>query len=105
VESGFALLSTPDIWKFRVLLPPRDEQMAIVAFLDRETERTDALVAKVQPSTLIEIINERFGATFTPADELFFSQIREEDGDVIVKHGSRVLATDPAEAFARSSLR
>ncbi len=29
-------------------------------------------------STLIEQINERFGTDFTPADELFFHQIREE---------------------------
>ena len=34
--------------------------------------------AKVELSALIEIINERFGTTFTEADELFFSQIREE---------------------------
>ena len=33
---------------------------------------------KVELSTLIEMINERFGASFTAADELFFGQIREE---------------------------
>ncbi len=33
---------------------------------------------QVELSTLIDIINERFGTDFTPADELFFSQIREE---------------------------
>ena len=33
---------------------------------------------KVELSKLIEIINERFGTSFTEADELFFSQIREE---------------------------
>jgi type I restriction enzyme R subunit len=33
---------------------------------------------KVELSKLIEIINERFGTSFTQADELFFSQIREE---------------------------
>jgi type I restriction enzyme R subunit len=32
----------------------------------------------VELSTLIELINERFGTDFTPADELFFNQIREE---------------------------
>lgn len=32
----------------------------------------------VELSTLIEIINDRFGTEFTPADELFFNQIREE---------------------------
>ena len=33
---------------------------------------------QVELSTLIDLINERFGTDFTPADELFFSQIREE---------------------------
>jgi type I restriction enzyme R subunit len=33
---------------------------------------------KVELSALIQTINERFGTTFTEADELFFSQIREE---------------------------
>ncbi len=31
-----------------VVLPPPDEQRAITAFLDRETARIDALVAKVR---------------------------------------------------------
>lgn len=33
---------------------------------------------KVELSTLIELINDRFGTNFTQADELFFNQIREE---------------------------
>ena len=33
---------------------------------------------QVELSTLIDLINERFGTDFTPADELFFNQIREE---------------------------
>jgi type I restriction enzyme R subunit len=33
---------------------------------------------QVELSRLIDIVNERFGTSFTPADELFFSQIREE---------------------------
>ena len=32
----------------------------------------------VELSRLIDIINEKFGTDFKPADELFFSQIREE---------------------------
>ena len=31
----------------------------------------------VQLSTLVEQLNERFGADFTPADQLFFDQVRE----------------------------
>ena len=33
---------------------------------------------KIKLSRLIDIINERFGTDFKPADELFFNQIREE---------------------------
>lgn len=33
---------------------------------------------KVKLSRLIDIVNERFGTDFKPADELFFNQIREE---------------------------
>jgi len=33
---------------------------------------------KVELSRLIDVVNQRFGTEFTPADELFFSQIREE---------------------------
>ena len=32
----------------------------------------------VELSQLLDLINERFGTEFTPADELFFNQIREE---------------------------
>jgi type I restriction enzyme R subunit len=33
---------------------------------------------KIKLSKLIDIVNERFGTEFKPADELFFNQIREE---------------------------
>jgi len=33
---------------------------------------------EVELSRLIDVLNERFGTTFRPADELFFDQIREE---------------------------
>jgi type I restriction enzyme R subunit len=48
--------------------------------LDGPTEVGSGLVAdeKVALSTLVELINQRFGTSFTEADELFFSQIREE---------------------------
>ena len=32
---------------------------------------------EVQLSTLVEKLNERFGTEFTPADQLFFEQVRE----------------------------
>ena len=48
--------------------------------LDGPTEVGSAVVSdeKVALSTLVELINQRFGTSFTEADELFFSQIREE---------------------------
>jgi len=41
-------LSSVDVRKIRLGAPPEPEQRAIVAFLDRETARIDALVAKVR---------------------------------------------------------
>jgi len=52
---------------------------------------------KVELSTLIEIINERFGTTFTAADELFFSQIREEA--VADEQLQQAATANPLEAF------
>ncbi|HHV55574.1 MAG TPA: restriction endonuclease subunit S [Firmicutes bacterium] len=46
-------------------LPPTDEQRAIVAFLDRETAKIDALVAKKQ--RLIELLQEKRTALITRA--------------------------------------
>ena len=52
---------------------------------------------KVELSALIEIINERFGTTFTEADELFFSQIREE---AVADEALQQAATaNPLDAF------
>ena len=50
---------------FRVELPPFSEQRAITAFLDRETARIDALVAKKQ--RLIELLQEQRTALITRA--------------------------------------
>ena len=67
--------------------------------LDGPTEVGTGVVEdeKVELSALIEIINERFGTTFTEADELFFSQIREE---AIADEALQQAATaNPLEAF------
>lgn len=67
--------------------------------LDGPTEVGTAVVEdeKVELSTLIEMINDRFGTTFTPADELFFSQIREE---AIADEALQQAATaNPLDAF------
>ncbi|MBE3074301.1 MAG: DEAD/DEAH box helicase family protein, partial [Actinobacteria bacterium] len=67
--------------------------------LDGPTEVGTAVISeeKVELSTLIEIINDRFGTTFTAADELFFSQIREEA--VADEQLQQAATANPLEAF------
>ena len=56
-------LSSIDVLKFRLPLPPLDEQRGIAAYLDQETERIDALVAKKRQ--LIERLQEYRTALIT----------------------------------------
>jgi len=58
-------LNTQIIGSLRIPIPPPDEQRAIAAFLDRETARIDALVAKKQ--RLIELLGEKRAAVITRA--------------------------------------
>lgn len=58
-------LSSSDVHKIRLGLPPKPEQRAIASFLDRETARIDALVAKKQ--RLIELLQEQRTALITRA--------------------------------------
>ncbi|QPN57360.1 restriction endonuclease subunit S [Synechococcus sp. CBW1107] len=58
-------LSSNDVHKIRLGLPPEPEQRSIAAFLDRETARIDALVAKKQ--RLIELLQEQRTALITRA--------------------------------------
>jgi len=51
--------------RMQVLLPPPDEQCAIADFLDRETSKIDALVAKKE--RLIELLQEKRTALITDA--------------------------------------
>lgn len=53
-------LSQDDLREVRIPTPPLDEQRAIAAFLDRETVRIDALIAKKQ--RLIELLQEKRAA-------------------------------------------
>ena len=55
--STFSELSTDSLGSFRIALPPLSEQRAIAAFLDRETAKIDALVAKKE--RLIELLQEK----------------------------------------------
>jgi type I restriction enzyme S subunit len=55
-DSAVPGLSREDAYENFVLFCPIDEQRAIAAFLDRETERIDALITKVQES--IDLLKE-----------------------------------------------
>lgn len=57
VGVSYPAINASDIGRFYVPLPPRDEQRAIAAFLDRETARIDALISKKQ--RLIELLQEK----------------------------------------------
>ena len=62
-DSAIPGLSRDDAYAKALPLPPLDEQRAIAAFLDRETERIDALVAKKR--LLIERLEEYRSALIT----------------------------------------
>lgn len=55
----------PDIAKLAIGLPPMREQKAIVAFLDRETARLDALTAEARRA--IDLLKERRAALISAA--------------------------------------
>jgi restriction endonuclease S subunit len=44
-------ISQGHIKAWHVAMPPRSEQTAIADFLDRETSKIDALIAKIQEAT------------------------------------------------------
>ena len=55
--STFSELSNDKLGDFEIAVPPLPEQRAIAAFLDRETAKIDALVAKKE--RLIELLQEK----------------------------------------------
>jgi len=60
-----ARLNLGTMAKRKVALPPADEQPVIAAFLDRETARIDALVAKKE--RLLDLLQEKGSALITQA--------------------------------------
>jgi type I restriction enzyme, S subunit len=54
---GVPHLFQDDLVRFPIVVPPRSEQYAITAFLDRETAKIDALVEEQR--RLIELLNEK----------------------------------------------
>lgn len=65
IESTRMRVSLADYKNSRVILPPLSEQTAIVAFLDSETDKLDALIAKVEEA--IERLQEYRTALITAA--------------------------------------
>lgn len=63
--SGIQNLDQQQYLDERVAFPPREEQAAIAAFLDRETFKIDALVA--QQRQLVELLNEKRQAAISHA--------------------------------------
>lgn len=62
---GYPAINPTDLSALPIWLPPLSEQRAIAAFLDRETARIDALVAKKQ--RLIELLEEKRQAVISNA--------------------------------------
>ena len=58
-------LSSFDVKKVAIPLPPDDEQTVVASFVDRETAKIDALVAKKE--SLIELLQEKRTALITRA--------------------------------------
>ena len=82
-------LSSFDVLKFRLPFPPLGDQQAIADFLDRETAKVDALVAKKE--RLIQLLQEKRTALITR------SVTRGLDADVAMKDsGVEWLAQIPA---------
>ncbi len=63
--STFKELASEDLESVHLSVPPLDEQRAIAAFLDRETAKIDALMAKKE--RLIELLQEKRTALITRA--------------------------------------
>ena len=78
---GTRKLESEIVARVRVVLPPTDEQISIVDFLDRETAKIDALVAKIE--TAIERLQEHRTALITAAVtgkiDVRGTVVREED--------------------------
>ena len=65
VGVSYPAINESEMGTFRLAVPPIPEQRAIAAFLDRETARLDALVAKKE--RLIELLQEKRTALITRA--------------------------------------
>ena len=65
VGVSYPAINASELATLFVALPPQDEQRAIAAFLDRETERIDALIARKERQ--IELLQEKRAALISHA--------------------------------------
>ena len=65
VGVGYPAINATDLASFPIGIPSMDEQRTIAAYLDRETARIDALVAKKE--RLIALLKEKRGSLVTQA--------------------------------------
>ncbi len=65
VGIGYPAIAPSELGNLPILVPPLPEQRAIARFLDRETGRIDALIARKQ--RLIELLREKRAALITRA--------------------------------------
>ncbi|MEX2304195.1 MAG: restriction endonuclease subunit S [Bryobacterales bacterium] len=72
-------LSQADLRQLRVPVPPLNEQRAIAAFLDRETARIDALIAKKQ--RLIGLLEEKGAALISRAVTTGLNHVGSEEAE------------------------
>lgn len=63
--NAFLRINTGDFFDVRVALPPEDEMQNIISFLDRETDKIDALVAEQE--RLIALLKEKRQAVISQA--------------------------------------
>lgn len=107
--TGLANLNGHVIGNLVLAVPPLDEQRAIAAFLDRETARIDALIAKKQ--RLIELLAEKrraivddvlvtkrrsswtterlkFSSTFVTSGSRGWAEYYSDDGPVFIRIGN-----------------
>ncbi len=95
---GYPAINPDELALLRVWLSSLTEQKAIATFLDRETAKIDALVAKKE--RLIELLQEKRTAIITQAvTKGLDPDLGPEGGD----EGGRVIATGMPEEVARQA--
>lgn len=102
--STFQELSTDALSRTRVVAPSEPEQRAIADYLDAETSRIDALIAKKQ--RMIELLDERTRSRFLqlvlsegrsgrPSSTGYYLSVPDEWGETALRHLGCAVQTGP----------